>query len=184
MQAFRADLPAISVDEVVRKHITFGLCFALDADAYFDLKQQVATHFRINPNEVVVVGSAKLGFSIAPGKRYWHFRDESDIDVALCRPDLFDKIWLDVFNYWRAGGLWDRFDQFRKYLFRGWMRPDMLPPASSFQHSSEWWEFFRSLTSTGRYGPYKISGALYKTWDFLESYQAKCVTDCKLEMAE
>jgi hypothetical protein len=185
IQTFRTDLPVRSVDELVRRHITFGDCFALTQDAYFGLKQEVALRFNINPIQVVVVGSAKLGFSIAPNKRYRHFGEQSDIDVALCSSELFDRIWLDAFNYWKTGQFWGEAAQFRKYLFRGWMRPDKLPPARSFQHSHEWWDFFRSLTSRGSFGPYKISGALYKTWHFLESYQAKCVNDCQdLEMAE
>jgi hypothetical protein len=180
IEVFRNDLPFRSAGEVVRRHITFGDCFALTSNDYFELKRRVADHSHINPNEVVVVGSAKLGFSIAPGKRYRYFGDHSDIDVALCSNDLFDTIWVDVFNYWRMGSLWDSLPQFRKYLFRGWMRPDKLPPARTFQHSQEWWEFFRSLEASGDFGSYKISGALYKTWHFLESYQAKCVTDCQV----
>jgi hypothetical protein len=63
------------------------------------------------------------------------------------------------------------------------MRPDKLPPAASFRRAQEWWEFFRSMTSSGAFGPYKITGALYKSWHFLESYQQKCVIDCVIEEA-
>ncbi|MBV9747108.1 MAG: hypothetical protein JO099_25380 [Acidobacteriia bacterium] len=64
------------------------------------------------------------------------------------------------------------------------MRPDKLPPITSFSRSRDWWEFFRALATTGEYGPYKITGALYKSWHFLESYQLKCVRDCKLSEQE
>lgn len=180
IRAFREDLPNRSVIELVQKHITFGSdCYALKRDAHFELKNQVARKFDINPTEVVVVGSAKLGFSIVSGKRYRWFGDSSDIDIALCSNKLFDQIWIDVFDYWRRGDFWDELNQFRKYLFRGWMRPDKLPPAKSFARSQEWWDFFRQLASTGNFGNYKICGALYKSWHFLESYQAKCMSECK-----
>lgn len=179
IRAFRQDLPRRAVVELVQRHITFGDCYALSPNAYFELKNQVSRKFGINPAEVVVVGSAKLGFSIAPEKRYRRFGDSSDIDVALCSTNLFDHIWLDVFDYWRRRGFWEGFEQFRKYLFRGWMRPDKLPPEKSFARSQEWWDFFRLLTSTGDFGPYKITGALYKDWYFLESYQERCVSECK-----
>lgn len=178
IDAFRKELSTKTVDNLVRRHITFGECYALKTDAYFELKERISHHFGIHHNEVVVVGSAKLGFSIAPDKRYRPFGNTSDIDVALCCGQLFDKIWADVFDYWRAGGFWHALDQFRKYLFRGWMRPDKLP--KSYGHTQEWWDFFRSLSATSDFGPYKVSGALYKDWHFLESYQAKCVTDCQL----
>ena len=66
---FRAELPHGSAVDLVRKHITSGECFALSPNSYFDLKARVAGKFRIHPAEVVVVVSAKLGFSLAPEKR-------------------------------------------------------------------------------------------------------------------
>jgi hypothetical protein len=179
IKTFRADLPQLDVNSLVQRHITYGECFALSADQYFALKQCISHQFGIHTTEVLVVGSAKLGFSIAPNKRYRPFGESSDIDVALCSSQLFDDIWSDVFKYWARGESWPGLDDFRKYLFRGWMRPDKLPPSNSFPRSKEWWEFFRKLAAKGEFGPYKITGALYKSWDFLESYQQKCVGDCK-----
>jgi hypothetical protein len=178
---FRAELGHRSVNELVQRYITFGDCVTLSAAVYFDLKTQVARHFSIHISEVLIVGSAKLGFSIAPDKRYRPFGETSDIDVVICSSTLFDLFWKDVFDYWARGEVWPSFGDFRKYLFRGWMRPDKLPPAPSFQLSQDWWEFFRGLTGSGTFGPYKITGALYKSWHFLESYQQKCVRDCKIQ---
>jgi hypothetical protein len=151
----------------------------MSAGAYFALKERVAQHFGIHTSEVVVVGSSKLGFSIVPDKRYRPFGETSDIDVALSSGGLFDEFWRDVFNYWARGEVWPGLTDFRKYLFRGWMRPDKLPPSNSFGRSKEWWEFFRQLAVGGDFGPYKITGALYKSWHYLETYQQKCVRDCK-----
>lgn len=180
INSFRRDLPDWDVPSLVQRYITYGDCFMLSASSYIDLKARIARNFGIHTSEVLVVGSAKLGFSIAPDKRYQPFGDSSDIDVALCSGQLFDAIWKDVFDYWTRSELWPGLDDFRKYLFRGWMRPDKLPPARSFVRSQEWWEFFRNLTMEGTFGPYKIRGALYKNWHFLETYQQKCIRDCKL----
>jgi hypothetical protein len=177
---FRQDLLQRDVPELVQRHITYGECFALSVETYFALKNRVAQQFGIHHAQVLVVGSAKLGFSIAPDKRYRPFGDNSDIDVALCSSDLFDAFWRDVFDYWSRGEIWPGVNQFRRYLFLGWMRPDKLPPAKSFARSQEWWEFFRLLAATGEYGPYKVTGALYKSWHFLETYQQSCVHDCKI----
>jgi hypothetical protein len=180
IKRFREDLPQRDVTELVQRHITYGECFALSQDAYFDLKNCVGQKFGIHASEILVVSSAKLGFSIVPDKRYRPFGENSDIDVVLCSNALFDTFWQDIFDCWTRGELWPGLDEFRKYLFRRWMGPDKLLPAKSFERSQEWWEFFRQLTATGNFGPYKISGALYKSWHFLESYQQKCVRDCKL----
>jgi hypothetical protein len=176
---FRQDLIARDVPELVQRHVTFGNCFALDEEAYFELKNVVAGRFAVHTSDVIVVGSAKLGFSVAPSKRYRAFGDTSDIDVALCSSELYDAHWRDVFDYWARGEVWPNLSDFRKYHFRGWIRPDMLPPERSFTRAQEWWEFFRGVTASGKFGPYKITGALYKNWHFLESYQQRCMADCK-----
>jgi hypothetical protein len=181
IQSFRAELRQRSVSELVQRHITSGECVTLTAASYFELKNRVAAHYQLHISEVLIVGSAKTGFSIAPDKRYRAFGETSDIDVVICSSGLFDAFWKDVFDYWTRGETWPALGDFRKYLFRGWMRPDKLPPATSFQRAHEWWEFFRSITSSGAFGSYKISGALYKSWHYLESYQQKCVRDCILE---
>ena len=59
-----------AASSIVDRHIIFGDCYILDKDSYFDLKEQVADHFEIHPPQVVMVGSGKLGFSIAHPKRY------------------------------------------------------------------------------------------------------------------
>ena len=135
--AFRDDLPNQTVGELVQRHITYGNCYALTDDAYYRLKHVIGREFGIHQNEIVVVGSAKLGFSIAPEKRYREFGEKSDIDVALCSSTLFDMVWQNVFDYWKRGEFWYGFADFRKYFFRGWIRPDKLPPATSFRDKQE-----------------------------------------------
>jgi predicted nucleotidyltransferase len=163
-------------------HITFGDSYILDQDQHFELKAEVAEHFEIHPSEVLVVGSGKMGFSIARGKRYRPFCDESDIDVAIISDRLFDKIWEQVFEYWAEAGYWHQEDAFKKYLFRGWVRPDKLPPSDRFEIRRDWWEFFRELTRREAYGPYKVAAGLYKSWHFFEAYQSICVKECRQDL--
>ena len=60
----------------------------LSQDKYFDLRSEVAGHFGLHPDEVLIVGSTKLGFRVAPSKQYRLFSDESDIDVVLVSSTL------------------------------------------------------------------------------------------------
>jgi hypothetical protein len=158
--------------------VIYGSCHVLTDAAYFDLRSEVANKFHIHPNEVLVVGSSKLGFSIAPTKRYRHFADSSDIDVVIVSRGLFDRMWKAVHTFWDQGGYWEGSREFKDYLFRGWIRPDKLPSAKSFSLANDWWEFFNALSSTGKYSMYKIRGALYMDWYFLEAYQLRGVSAC------
>ena len=80
---FKGDLKKLTSIQVVRKHIIFGECSELCPRDYFNLRSEVAKKFGLHPNEAFVVGSAKLGFSVAPKNRYREFCDDSDIDIAL-----------------------------------------------------------------------------------------------------
>lgn len=179
LHTFRQDLASLQPVEVVRKHIMHGSCFLLDDAKYYELRAEVAEYFKIHPNEVLIVGSSKLGFSIAPTKRYRHFCDTSDIDVVIVDENLFKALWKTLYAFKEDGGYWEKFDKFLSYFFQGWIRPDMLPPTERFQYAKNWWEFFNSLSSTGKYSVYKIAGAIYLNWDFLESYQLRAVKSCQ-----
>ena len=179
LRVFQLALNTDTISTIVRKYLTFGDSAVLDYDKYYNLKAEVAENFKIHPSEVLIVGSAKTGFSIAPQKRFRFFNDKSDIDVAIISPFLFDRIWQQVFDCWEDGGEWSGIDGFKDYLFRGWIRPDKLPPRNRFKIRQEWWEFFRLVTQKQSYGPYKVAAGLYKSWHFFEIYQSICVKSCK-----
>ena len=177
---FLSDLEKLSDSVMVRKYVTFGSSYLLDDELYFELKSEVSHQFDVHPSEVIMVGSGKLGFSIAPTKRFQHFNDESDLDVAIISAELFDSVWKDVFDL-MAGGefLWHRAREFKDYLFRGWIRPDKLPPANIFRFRQEWWNFFQRLENQGVYGNYKLRAGIYKSWNHLESYQVESIRKCR-----
>lgn len=179
---FKEELKGMSASELVQKKLIFGECQILDKERYFLLRLKVARNFNVHPNEVLVVGSAKLGFSIAPHKKYRHFGNESDIDVVIVSEKLFSSIWTGVYSAWKDKVIWESEIEFKKYLFQGWIRPDKLPPSNKFDIAKKWWEFFREITYTNEFGPYKITGALYKDWEFLEGYQNFAVQYCKDEI--
>ena len=175
---FKEDLTRLSPIEIVRKYIISEECSSLSPKQYFDLRSEVADHFELCPNDVLVVGSAKLGFSIAPDTRYCLFHDKSDIDVVIVSSKLFDEVWEYVFSYNQDGGYWPKSDEFIGYLYNGWIRPDKLPRSPRFPFGKKWWSFFLGLKGNQKYGNRTISGALYKSYLFLEYYQKDCVQQC------
>lgn len=176
---FKEELKILSPIDIIRKHIIHGSSFILSNTIYYELRSIIAEKYSLHTNDVLIVGSAKLGFSIAPNKQYKHFGDTSDIDIVVVSLKLFDDLWKQVYTYWESGGYWENFVKFKDYLFQGWLRPDMLPPSKSFVAATEWWNFFRELSSSGKYSSIKVRGAIYKNWDFLESYQLRSVINCR-----
>lgn len=179
---FKSDISKRSTLDSVRRNIIFGRSILLDEDKMFDLSTEISHHFQIHPAEIVTVGSGKLGFSIAPKKMYLPFGERSDLDVAIVSPKLFEELWEELFLYANSPDLsWkvDHCDRFKGYLLRGWIRPDLLPFSEVFLRRKDWFEFFRQLTVSRRYGPFKISAGLYRNWFFFEQYQSICVKNCK-----
>src|SRR5947209_7734337 len=96
LRAFQADLIRPSW-EIVQKHILTGSPVALSPDDYFVLRHEVALHFKIQPVEVVLVGSCKTGFSLTdkPEKkrpRFSRVEPGSDLDLAVVSARLFDEL--------------------------------------------------------------------------------------------
>ena len=122
-------------EELVERYIWFGIpaIFSDCEQKYYDLKKEISTQFPVkSKNNIIVVGSAKLGFSIAPRKRFRDIQDESDIDVAIIDEELFDSYWERLFEFninvksrsEKEEGLYQKF---LEYFFKGWLRPDLFP---------------------------------------------------------
>lgn len=159
----------------------------LDNEKQASLRRRVSDHFGVSMRDVILVGSAKLGFTVRakPGRpALSHFGDASDIDVAIVSSDLFLKNWQKTYSYWVQRDEWTKAPEFRKYLFRGWLRPDKLPTDPDFPVSKDWFEFFRSLQASGEYGSYKIAAGIYINEHFWEDYISSALSECRLYLRE
>jgi hypothetical protein len=179
---FKEDLKGLSSLQIVRKYILGGQSSILDVDQHYRLKEQVCDHFAVGYNDVIMVGSGKLGFSIKPTKRFEAFGDESDIDIAVVSSELFEQVWMEAYLFKSGGAYWPKSNSFFRYLSEGWIRPDKLPINHQFEFTSKWWDFFNELTSSRKYGPYKIRAGLYHSTFFLQEYQKICIEQCKDEV--
>lgn len=145
--------------------------------------------------DVLIVGSARTGFSLDPDNYFVPFRETSDIDVAVINKRMFDDAW-DTMLAWDYRTMKNRsspeVDWLRKRhanVFSGWHDPpywhlrdqggmqlsfpDMLKPLRAF--SFLWFRTFRSL---GRYRHHpeiprhKVSARLYRSRKHLAMYHA------------
>jgi hypothetical protein len=125
-----------------------------------------------------MVGSGKLGFS--PLKRT-EFSLDSDVDLAIVAPNLWEKIYnlgMD-FEYARRSfhitlhnSQEEKYKQYLQYMAIGWVRPDLMPHASKMKEfKNEWFEFFKSLSyNRSEVGNYKVTAGVFRGHDHLEKY--------------
>ncbi|MBB4155621.1 hypothetical protein GGQ80_003546 [Sphingomonas jinjuensis] len=154
----------------------------LEAGAEAELRRSIAVKLGVEMRDVMITGSAKIGFTLV-GKAgrppLSQFGDASDIDVAVISSRLFVDLWQSSFLHFQDYGDWNNSNSFRKYLARGWMRPDKLPRSSDFPQQREWFDFFQSLTANGKFGPYKISGGVYYNELFWKGYASAGLNICR-----
>lgn len=184
LERFESELAAISTDhdlaDFCQRTILHGTPYVFEGreDAFFSFKRRICAEFNLNPTEVFIVGSGKLGFS--PHKRT-EFSLDSDIDLAVVSHKLasdVDRLGRQFEYSLRASQNTLTVEQSAKY-FRylrykaiGWMRPDLLPhktPIIDFKNS--WFEFFQSISyGQSEVGDYKVTAGLFHDLDHLEMY--------------
>jgi hypothetical protein len=182
---FREELRQSDPQTLVNKYVISGECQKLAREQYYNLRAEIADWAGVHVNDVVMVGSGKLGFSISPEQPFKEFDagERSDFDMAIISSSLFDYYWRNVFAYSRYSPYWKERGKFESYIIQGWMRPDHLPN-QDFELKQEWWRFFNSLANLQRYDRRKISAGIYKNWDFLEAYQTDGLAKCKLKVGK
>jgi hypothetical protein len=192
VQRFKRDLVTNEITDVIRRHVTTGDPFAISTDVYYELRRRVAKEHSTHPSAVVLVGSCRLGFSLKPKTklgakdkvRYQPVGLDSDVDVAVVAPALFDAYWDKVFDLVRTNRGWalSGGKKFARDLFCGWITPRQLPNMPRFRLAREWSEFFDTLTRERLCDLRTISARLYRTWDRLEKYQEIMALECKREL--
>jgi hypothetical protein len=194
LDEFRSDLIRIDAETVYNKYIAPEQCFGLAGVDQRGLREQIATHFCIDLSCVVIVGSAKLGFTLKQGNssanrpRFSQFAESSDVDIAIVSNTVFDCIWKQCLDFWHRSGyansdVWQSGGRFRNYFFRGWMRPDLLPSEGTYTYRNSWFDYFQKLTSGRAAGDFKIAAGLYRETHFLRTYQTILIEECRQEMS-
>jgi hypothetical protein len=173
---FKADLSnsSLSHNEIVDRHILFGTpyIFKAEEDKYYSLKRVIASEFDVSTSNVVMVGSAKLGYSIAPKKLWRPIQENSDIDMVIISDQLFDSFWKQLLDFninltYRTEKDQEMYNEFLEYFFKGWLRPDKFP--FKYPSKQKWFDFFSSI-SYKEYDKRKVTGAIYRSEHFFKLY--------------
>jgi len=183
---FRQLLREKTVAEIVEKHVVTddpGPFISNDAIDFF--KEKIRAVFQLQQNsllDVIVVGSAKLGFSFlekparngAPYKPAYRAYQSgvSDVDVAIASPDLYEKIWRDLCRYGAAQSKFPWRTDVGSYMFHGWIRPDKFPLERP-QRCLDWNRVVNEVSRSRHFRYKQLRCAIYHSKWFLETYQQR-----------
>ncbi len=199
---FRQHLLSRPLADIVTDLVFKGIPYVFrdNPELFQTLTGHLCDRLSLIQENVTVIGSAKLGFSLAPDTFPAPFSETSDIDVLVVDEKLYDDIWYSLleWHYYRdARGLntderrW--VGETRKRLYWGWIYPDdlvvprgiyagyLLRPVRDLR--TRWFDAFRSLS---RYPPLArrdISGRLYRTWKHAHLYHVDSLEQLKTRLA-
>ncbi len=186
-------LQTLESDEAVldfcRKHVLHGTpaVFSSRDEEFYEFRKRIAVKFDILFHEIYITGSAKLGFSPFKEKLFDY---DSDIDVALVSPKLFDEIMSNIGNFqmqFRQNrtaihvGEIRMYHEFLEYVALGWIRPDKLPVSFQMRaFKDDWFDFFRSISDgKSEVGNYQVNAGVFKSYQHLEAYTLSGILDVK-----
>lgn len=189
MERLKEQDEAEKLYDFCRKFVLHGTPYVFNGrdDDFYEFRKRIAQKFGIPFHEIYITGSGKLGFS--PFKRK-NFDYDSDIDVAIISPNLFENIMRDISKYQmsfrrartvvRESEL-EMYHQFLEYVALGWIRPDKLP--ISFQmktFKNDWFDFFQSISyGKSEVGNYKVNAGVYQSYEHLEDYIVSGLIDLR-----
>lgn len=188
---FKRALRENLASDVVTNIIMAGGAKHVSDEALQYAKSLIRSQFQIaeqHPLEIIVVGSAKLGFSIAEkpmlGRsslpRYREFDPyNSDIDLAVVCQKLYFDIWRDLSTYSHNQSPFPWDSPLAKYALVGWLRPDHFPRLQGPLSCLRWWELFQKFSNSTQFNRRKVRGGLYFHKDFLNQYQQRAVESAK-----
>ena len=175
---FKTMLTSWDLDQIVDTHLFAGLPFSFSKtpELYDQILYELSQGLQVEKQDICIVGSARIGFSLSPPRFGTPFDQFSDVDVVVVSADLFDPSWMNILDSPRG-----RRSSFRSrtrksltdhrkkhYIYQGWIYPDSLVDA--LEIGERWLTTFNGLSRIPVLSSRRISGRLYRTWDHARAY--------------
>lgn len=170
-----------SLDDIVEDHLFTGLPFSFSdrPEIHQQMVRAISRGLKVPRQDICVVGSARLGFSLAPHKFGAPFNQYSDLDIIVVSSLLFDPSWIDILTNQRIR--WSSLKQSTRdhlqdhrehdYIYNGWIYPTQL--AESLEIGQIWLTTFNGLSRIPELSSRRINGRLYRTWQHARVYHQR-----------
>lgn len=173
---------------IVQEHIFKGETFVFgdNPELYDSLRGIISQGVGLTPESVILVGSAKLGFSLDPSKFGAPFTNNSDLDLLVVSPKHFDQLWIDFLRWHREHekniGLLTRanLSDHRRDIYWGRIHPAKL--TQIIDSSAVWFDVIRGLGRYPRLARWKASVRIYRSWQHATLSQISALKEIALTL--
>jgi hypothetical protein len=108
---------------------------------YVRWRHEIAKRLNVDPMGIQLVGSARLGYSLSPGKKFKRFDGDSDLDIAVVSDEIFDQAWLELRRLIKSRRELDSQKRYlHKLVFEECIALDIVLPHLSF---GDQWSYIR-----------------------------------------
>jgi hypothetical protein len=213
LNLFKTDIKQgiLNAEEIFEKYFIEGPTYFFQNYYTNPLKENlikaiISKAFSVNLDQILIVGSAKLGFSLKPKNLFNEFdllyttsklkKDKSDHDIAVVSSDLYEKIGKELYNYtaayqkkWMANEYYSKETSgkfpvpicymYFEYYTKGWFRPDFKPQGFEFCSRGRYEDLKRKLyNELGR----KIGIAIYQDSFYFKDYHISNIKNLRFKL--
>lgn len=174
--------------EFVSHFIFEAIPFAFQGDlaAWIVWKTMLAESLEVDPYDIVLTGSAAIGFSLNPNKRFKRFDDKSDFDCGVVSQYHFEvawrylrqqrPAWLSLPNANKRAIEMHR----KNYVFSGTIATDSMLGLLPF--GQEWQIALDKMSSLGPALNRDVKLRIYRDFDALRQYQARNIEQLRVSL--
>lgn len=153
-------------------------------ERYDRFKRLFSKSLGMPQNNIAIVGSAKLGFSLAPSKAFKPFDESSDVDIAIVSDALFRQSW-DAFLELQSKYHLNNYQSIASNIFRRFVSLKKIDIRNSF--FEEWArkvEPCKKDLQTIFHMPNEINYRIYQSWDAVERYHCNGLNSILRNLSE
>lgn len=154
-----------------------------DLDNWVHWKSSLGEKIEVDPRDIVLTGSAAVGYSLNPSKKFKRFDYNSDIDLGIVSNHHFDLAWrylrhrrVEWLTISRA--IKDAIkDHKSNYVFSGTIAADRILPLLPF--GIQWQKALDDMSKSAPTAGREIKLRIYKDFECLRYYQCNSVRSAR-----
>lgn len=140
---------------------------------YHDIKMATSDALDVPVKNVAIVGSAKTGYSLTPGRDYSPFNDESDLDLVVVSDILFRELWECQLNFVNTT-TGQQYSHVAKNIFKHFISIKVEEiQGDQIEYFTDWISRVDKLRKTLQLNfklPTEINYRVYDNWKYVEQY--------------
>jgi hypothetical protein len=140
---------------------------------YHEIKLATSNALDVAVKNVAIVGSAKTGYSLTPGRNYSPFSEMSDLDLVIVSEPLFCKLW-DSYLAFVNSSTGQSYSTVAKNVFRHFISIKAEDvQGDQLEYFADWIgrvDKLRQIFQLKFKLPAEVNYRVYDSWEYVEQY--------------